>query len=106
MKPSPGVVMVVERDVGNKYDHLTLTVKLPTGKMVGRVPASMCKIFPTLLNKRNISAISCVAAGTSTLGKYVEPQQSLKRHTKSGMDREGGGAVITCKYILKYYNSC
>ena len=61
----------------------------------------MCKIFSDLLNKRKISKISCVAVGTPTLSKYAEPQQSFKRHcTKSGMDREGGGAVIPCKYFL------
>ena len=60
-KLSPGVVMVAKGDVGNKYNQLALTVKLPNGKIFGRVPANMCKIFSTLLNKRNILTISCVA---------------------------------------------
>ena len=60
VKLSSGVVMVVEGDVGNKYNQLALTVKFPNGKMVGRVPANMCKIFSTLLKKTNISTITCV----------------------------------------------
>jgi len=73
--------------------------------MVGKVPANMCRIFSSLLNERNVSTITCVAVGTPTLSKYTEPQQSFKRK-KSGKDREGGGAMIQCKYILKCYNSC
>ena len=46
-KLSPGVVMVAKGDVGNKYNQLALTFKLPNGKTVGRVPANMCKIFST-----------------------------------------------------------
>ena len=46
--------MVFERDVGNKYNQLALTVKLSNGEMVGRVPTNMCKIFSTLLNERNL----------------------------------------------------
>ena len=45
VKLSPGVVMVVERDVGNKYNQLALTVKLPNGKIVGRVPAKCARSF-------------------------------------------------------------
>ena len=47
IKLSPGVVMVAKGDVGNKYNQLALTFKLPNGKIVGRVPANMCKIFST-----------------------------------------------------------
>ena len=50
VKLSLCVVMVVEGDVGNKYNQLAFTVKLPNCKMVGRVPVNMCKIFSTLLN--------------------------------------------------------
>ena len=45
VKLSPGVVMVVERDVGSKYNQLALTVKLPNRKMVGRVPAKCARSF-------------------------------------------------------------
>ena len=101
VKLAPAVVMVVEGDVGNKYNQSFLTVKFWNGKMVGGVPANMCKIFSTLLNKRNISWISRVAVGTPTLSKFNEPQHFFKRRTKLGMQREDGGAVISCKYFVK-----
>ena len=98
--------MVVEGDVGNKYNQSVLTVKFRNGKMIRVVPANMCKIFSTLLNKRNISLISWVAVGTPTLSECNEPQQFFKRRTKLGMQRKDGGAMTSCKYFVKCYDSC
>lgn len=104
IKPSQGVMMVVERDRENRYDRWALNVKLDD-KMVGRVPANMCRIFSELLDGRSIEKICCFADGAPMLSKTVDPQTSFRSY-KSRKDREGGGAVIPCKYVLHCYESC
>ena len=107
VKPSFGTRMSVEREPDNKYDPCALVIKLRNEKMVGRVPANLCKIFSSFMQERKVLKISCVAVGAPTLSKHVEPQQSYrKQRQRSGRDREGGGAVIPCKYVLQCFDSC
>ena len=100
------MVMVVEKDVDNKYDRFALSVKLPDGKMVGHVPANLCRIFSNLLDEAKITKISCIAVKKPCSSKHVDPRQSFKRNPKQRNDREGGGAVVPCKFVLKTYDSC
>ena len=133
-RPHPEIPMFIERDFHNKYDPFALIVKMPVlesiptrlhevilrpakgrencqkvkdnaGKIVGRVPANVCKILTKLLQERKIEKIQCLAVGTPTLSKTTDPQRSFKRYPKASKDREGGGAVIPCEYKLSCYES-
>ena len=76
------------------------TVADNAGKMIGRVPANVCKTFTKLLQEKYVVKISCISVGEPTLSKSVDPQRSFKRYQWKNKDREGGGAVIPCKYIV------
>ena len=131
-RPHAEIPMFVERDFHNKYDPFALIVKMPVmeniptrlhkvilrpakgrekcqkvkdnaEKIVGRVPANVCKILTKLLQERKIEEIQCSAVGTPTLSKNTDPQISFKRYPKSNKDRKGGGAVIPCEYKLSCY---
>ncbi len=100
------MVMSVEKDLNNRYDRFALSVKMPDGRMVGHVPANLCRILSELLDEAKITKISCIAVGSPCSSKYVDPRQSFRRNPKQRNDREGGGAVIPCKFVLKTYDSC
>ena len=78
-------------------------VKDIADKVVGRVPANLCKLFLCVLTKREVSNITCIASESPTLNKIPPPQQSLFRN-KGGHDRRGGDVVKPCKFQLWCYD--
>ena len=126
IRPHKEIVMDVKIEIGNKLDHNAMIVKLPlleditptlhkeitkeergkekehqtvestAGKVVGRVPANLCKLFKGFCEKKII--IKCQATGDPTTSIHPPSKQSFKKY-KHGKDREGGGDVVPCKYI-------
>ena len=79
-------------------------VKDIADKVVGRVPANLCKLFLLVLSKREVSKITWIASESPVLSKIPPPEQSFFRN-KGGHDRRGGGKVIPCEFQLGCYDS-
>ena len=69
-------------------------VKNIPDKVVGRVPASLCKLFRCVLTKIEVSKITCIASESPILNKIPRPQQSFFCN-KGEHDRQGGGFGYT-----------
>ena len=59
-------------------------VKDNANKIIGRVPANICKLFVELLKQRMIQEIHCFATGDPGLSRSVDPKRSSKRQLNSG----------------------
>ena len=134
-RPHLEVKLLVKTDIHNTYDENAMVVMMPAldaipstlhevilkeargkekcqkvkdnaNKIIGRVPANVCKLFAELLKQRMIQEVHCFATSIPTLSRSVDPKTSFKRRPNSGKDREGGGAVIPCEYIITCYSSC
>ena len=80
------------------------TVRSFAGRMVGRVPPNLGKIFKTSLNNSDVSKVTCRSQMKPTQSKIPPAHQSYKRNAH-GKDRRGGGAIIPCNYILQCRDS-
>ena len=127
-RPHSDIPMITERDFNNKYDKFAMIVKMPTlenipsslqeavlrpakcqkgkdnaGKVVGRVPANVCRIFAELIQTEKIKKIQCVAVGPPTLSKTVDHQRSFKRgsHCAFKLYTAFKNAFISCVYFYQ-----
>ena len=120
VRPSSDVEMNVGVEEDNSYDPYSMIVTMPllqnihaelhdqvtrqkrkseeeqhirdiAGKIVGRVPANLCKLFRRLLKDREVFKITCWSVDSPR--QKPSPQQSFRRNFK-GKDRRGGG----CRY--------
>ena len=128
-QPRPLVEMVVKEEITNPYDADAMVVVMPSlddihpslydeithaskgwndpeqtvrtnaGKIIGRVPANIGKIFNQLLKEGDVKKVTCWSVEDPKLSKIPPPEQSFKRNPV-GYDRRGGGAIIKCKYQL------
>lgn len=109
IKPSLETGLFVEKENDNPYDPEAMVVKLPQeeedGKVIGRVPANLCKSFRCMMKQGYTAEIKCFAVGPPTSSKKPDLNQTYKRNYKNGLDRRGGGAVIRCKFIIMCYES-
>lgn len=133
IRPHGDIAMLVEKEANNHFDPSAMIIKIPqlckiptelhnvvtkpkrgkeheqtvksnAGKTVGRVPANVCKIFTTLLNNGLVREICCWSTGEPCLSRHPYSKQTFKSN-RGGQDRQGGGAVIPCRFDLICYES-
>ena len=75
-------------------------VKDIAGKLTGRVPGNLCKLFRRLLLEKDVVSITCQSTENPTISKKPDSRQSYKRNPGKN-DRRGGGAIIPYLYYLK-----
>ena len=116
--------MVVEPEIGNKYDADAMVIKMPklenipiryhdemlpsstervkdiSGKVIGRVPANICKLFRELLDRGYISSILCFCIDNPSHSKHPHYSQAYQKRSGKN-DRQGGGGVIPCRFELE-----
>ena len=114
-KPHPVIGMVVEPEIGNKYDADAMVIKMPnlenipiryhdemlpsstervkdiSGKVIGRVPANICKLFRELLDRGYISSVLCFCIDNLSHSKHPHYSQAYQKRTGK-YDRQGGVA--------------
>ena len=130
VRPHQHIPLLVLPDTGNQYDKDAMKVVMPDhvpkdmlelmtregdkncspqkvkhilGKQVGRVPANLCRVFWGLLEKDAVldSRIMCHYGGSA--GHSVNPhvhKAFKKARTRWGRDIAGGGAELTCSYLI------
>ena len=98
--------MGVTRDGESKRE--AQKVKHILGKQVGTVPADLCRVFRTLLEKEmTLGPTQCHYGGH--VGQSTNPHvhQSFKRAlTRFGRYIAGGGANLRCSYMMQIKQSC
>lgn len=71
------------------------------GKMIGRVPANLCKLFRQQLLSRDVAKITCLATGAPKGSKRPPLRAAFKRNVNNGgLDKCGGGIVVPCIFFL------
>ena len=85
---------ITKEKKGNENEQ---TVKSIAGKTVGRVPANLCKLLRGFSQKK--VKVKCFSTGPPSLSSNPPAQRSFKKNFGRN-DREGGGAIIPCKYLL------
>ena len=79
-------------------------VKDVADKIIGPVPANLCKIFNNLLDDAQVQKVTCMPLDNPTISEVPPSHQSFKKN-KAAFDRRGGGGIIPCKYKLYCYES-
>ena len=79
-------------------------VKDIAGKVIGRVPANLCRIFYEFIENNQIKKVTCWSIASPTISKIPPVGQKYKRNIK-GYDQRGGGAVIKCIYKVYCFSS-
>ena len=75
-------------------------VKNIAGKSIGRVSATVCKLFKTLLGNREVYSITCYGKDKATIStKLHSCQYFRKKPGKKGI--RGGGGVIPSNFALR-----
>ena len=73
--------------------------KLVSGCQVGRVPANLCRAFHLLFLQDYVVSVSCKYTGNANVNPNVHAR--FQRTARRRMDRPGGGADLSCNYIVK-----
>ena len=125
--------MLLEKEEDNSYDVNAMVIKMPdliqidkqylditvrpykrkepeqrvkdnAGKVTGRVPANICKIFKELITSNQVEKITCMSTDNPNITKVPPSQQSFRKN-QHGFDRRSGGGIIPCRYIIYCYDS-
>ena len=85
-----------------KGDRPEQRVKEVAGKVVGHVPANLCKVFRKL-SENGLLAEDIKVLYTGIVAQSVRPPsgQSYWRNLSGGLDRPGGGVDIHCQYLVR-----
>ena len=76
------------------------------GKKVGNVPANLCGLFRKLVSEHYVCNIKCFSTGLKPRPSRRPPtQQTFRRNRSGGSDRQGGGLILDCKYVLTIINT-
>ena len=127
-RPHTAIEMLLEKEEDKSYDVNAMVIKMPdliqidtqylnitvrpckgkepeqkvkdnAGKVIGRVPANICKIFKELITSNQVKKITCISTDNPNISK-VPPSQQYFRKNQDGFDRRGGGGIIPCQYII------
>ena len=127
-RPHTATEMLLEKEEDNSYDVNAMVIKMPdliqidkqylditvrpckgkepeqkvkdnAGKVIGRVPANICKIFKELITSNQVKKITCMSTDNPNISKVPPSQQSFRKN-QHGFDRRGGGGIIPCRYII------
>ena len=79
-------------------------VKDNAGKVIGRVPANICKILKELITSNQVKKITCMSTDNPNIRKVPPSQQSFRKN-QHGFDWRGDGGIIPCRYIIYCYDS-
>ena len=79
-------------------------VKDNAGKIIGRVPANICKIFKELITSNQVKKFTRMSRDNPNISKVLPSQQSFRKN-QHGFDRRGGGGLAPCQYIIHCYDS-
>ena len=132
-RPHTAIEMLLEKEEDNSYNVNAMFIKMPdliqidkqylditvrpckgkepeqkvkdnAGKVIGRVPANICKIFKELITSNQVKKITCMSTDNPNISE-VPPSQQPFRKNQHGFDRRGGGGIIPCRYIIYCYDS-
>ena len=121
-RPHTAIDMLLEKGENNSYDVNAMVIKMPyliqidqqylditvrpckgkepeqkvkdnAGKVIGRVPANICKIFKELITSNQVKKIMYVSTDNPNISTLPPSQQSLRKN-QNGFDRRGGGGII------------
>ena len=70
-------------------------VKDNAGKVIGRVPANICKILKELITSNQVKKITCMSTDNPNIRKVPPSQQSFRKN-QHGFDWRDGGGIIPC----------
>ena len=79
-------------------------VKDNAGKVIGRVPANICKILKELITSNQVKKITCMSTDNPNIRKVPPSQQSFRKN-EHGFDWRSDGGIIPCRYIIYCYDS-
>ena len=127
-RPHTAIEMLLEKEEDKSYDVNAMVIKMPdliqidtqylditvrpckgkepeqkvkdnAGKVIGQVPANICKIFKELITSNQVKKITCISTDNPNISKVPPSQQSFRKN-QDGFDRRGGGGIIPCQYII------
>ena len=131
-RPHSMITMAVQKDEGNDFDPHAMVIVMPAleaihhelhdiivreakgkkqpeqkvrdnaGKLMGRVPANIGKIFRKLLHERKIQRITCTATGPPTISRKP-PSQAKVTSTVASCGATRSYLFSFCNY---YYQCC
>ncbi|XP_074644266.1 uncharacterized protein LOC141901088 [Tubulanus polymorphus] len=99
-RPTVGTELIVYPEVGNKHEKDAMIVKTVNDKIVGRVPANLCRVFALMLQAGYTDEVTCVY--TEEVFSRKKKFTSYRRSRSGRMDREGGGMELACESTAEY----
>jgi len=126
IKPHENIPMTVEHEPDDSHEPNAMVVKMPdattidskylnditressdgnqtvaeiAGKIVGHVPANLCRAFKKCIDLGLTKCIKCCYNGRVYRRVNVPYNQSFQRRSP-GKDRQGGGVEIGCNYVI------
>ena len=132
-RPHTAIEMLLEKEEDKSYDVNAMVIKMPdliqidtqylnitvrpckgkepeqkvkdnAGKVIGRVPANICKILKELITSNQVKKITCMSTDNPNIRKVPPSQQSFRKN-QHGFDWRGDGGIIPCRYIIYCYDS-
>ena len=99
IKPEKNEFLRFEREPNNVYDPWAILVKVKDGRIIGRVPANLCKLLIKLKEAKLITSLKCRYTGTCT--RSVNPHFHEKFERRYTKDRNGGGVIQSAIYYME-----
>lgn len=134
IRPIPQIRLLVRPEHNNPYDPYAMKVMMPSlediplhlhelvtreashrhpeaqrvqdiaGRQVGRVPANLCRAMRALMERDLISG-QITATYCESVGPSVTPHALQSYQRGQYQDRPGGGAELSCIYLLRLRGS-
>ena len=102
VKPNNGEYLRLKYEKDNLYDpYAILVLRKADDRVIGRVPANLCRCILKLKNLNVASKFKCLFTGQINQSKKPHYLTPFGKNKNGGHDRAGGGAILSCIYSFE-----